>query len=552
MDNVGNMLKTQMLTIGAMKNNSDSGMLTMIMGILMMTILEHFLKVGPQIGNFIKEIGLKYFNEKKRDYLPEVLKKDTIKSSIKFERKYNENDAITNEIVDSIIEFICKQDSATKLIFSNRFMLNNNEKFFVTKDINGLLHNLNYDNEGNITQIIFEIFSEVLTLSELRKWVNNIHYLYQIQKKNNLGDRKYYFDEIPQNLPREMDGSYRYETANPNFTFNMSQFHTNKQLSNIFGKYVDIIKNRVNLFINHPEWYKKRGIPHTLGILLHGPPGCGKTSLIKAIAKDTDRHIINISLRETTTQTQLRNLFFNENINILENRVSNNILIPLEQRLYVIEDIDCMTDVVLDRKLKYKEYEEKNEEDETTMKPLPPKQEPQPLLSSFFNQSLTGQGQKQMSVYQNNSFEKLFDINKTSQKTESNTKNQKKKSIYQNSEKLTLSFLLNLLDGVLETPGRILIMTSNYPEKLDKALIRPGRIDLSFSFGKADTYMIKEMFQHFYDKINIKEEDIQELNELFTPAELINILCMNYKDYNKALEILFEKVKEKQEEFNLQ
>ena len=44
-------------------------------------------------------------------------------------------------------------------------------------------------------------------------------------------------------------------------------------------------------------------------------------------------------------------------------------------------------------------------------------------------------------------------------------------------DKLNLSGLLNVLDGVVDTPERILIMTTNHPERLDPALIRPGRID---------------------------------------------------------------------------
>jgi len=45
---------------------------------------------------------------------------------------------------------------------------------------------------------------------------------------------------------------------------------------------------------------------------------------------------------------------------------------------------------------------------------------------------------------------------------------------YVDGEQLTLSFILNLLDGILETPGRILMVTTNHIEKLDKAFIRPG------------------------------------------------------------------------------
>ena len=37
--------------------------------------------------------------------------------------------------------------------------------------------------------------------------------------------------------------------------------------------------------------------------------------------------------------------------------------------------------------------------------------------------------------------------------------------------------LLNVLDGVVDTPGRIVVMTTNIVEALDPALIRPGRID---------------------------------------------------------------------------
>lgn len=45
------------------------------------------------------------------------------------------------------------------------------------------------------------------------------------------------------------------------------------------------------------------------------------------------------------------------------------------------------------------------------------------------------------------------------------------------SDELNLAGLLNVLDGVVDTPGRLLVLSTNHPEMLDPALIRPGRIN---------------------------------------------------------------------------
>lgn len=63
---------------------------------------------------------------------------------------------------------------------------------------------------------------------------------------------------------------------------------------------------------------------------------------------------------------------------------------------------------------------------------------------------------------------------------------------------VTLSGLLNALDGVAAADGQIVIMTTNCHEKLDSALIRPGRIDLCCEFGMASTRQIEAIFNRFY------------------------------------------------------
>ena len=45
--------------------------------------------------------------------------------------------------------------------------------------------------------------------------------------------------------------------------------------------------------------------------------------------------------------------------------------------------------------------------------------------------------------------------------------------------------LLNAIDGVASHEGRILIMTTNYRERLDPTLIRPGRVDVEIEFDYA-------------------------------------------------------------------
>ncbi|KOS23030.1 putative mitochondrial chaperone [Escovopsis weberi] len=64
--------------------------------------------------------------------------------------------------------------------------------------------------------------------------------------------------------------------------------------------------------------------------------------------------------------------------------------------------------------------------------------------------------------------------------------------------RLSLSGLLNILDGVASKEGRILVMTTNHVEKLDKALIRPGRVDLMVPFQLADRAMTQSIFRAIY------------------------------------------------------
>jgi len=340
-------------------------------------------------------------------------------------------------------------------------LINNEEDIYIC-----LLKD-NSQDQDNMSQII-EIYSYTLNIEELRSFIKKIEYNYIIKIQNKLGDKLYYFNDISTGKINKND----YNKLPPIISFTMKPFITNRTFKNVIGPESKLIEKRVNFFKHNKKWYDNKGIPYTLGLLLSGPPGGGKTSTIKCVANEMQRHIINVKLHKYITRTQMENLFFNDVINVVQNGKTEQFIIPINNRIYVFEDIDCQeNDIVLERKDIEKPRDEEN----------------------------------------------VF------------------------IEKLSLSCLLNILDGILETPGRIIVMTTNYPELLDKALIRPGRIDLICQFTKCTNEMIIEFIETFYDII-LTYEDIQKIMELenykYTPAELTKILFENFDNNLKAIEYI--------------
>jgi len=81
---------------------------------------------------------------------------------------------------------------------------------------------------------------------------------------------------------------------------------------------------------------------------------------------------------------------------------------------------------------------------------------------------------------------------------------------------LTFSGLLNALDGVAGQEGKLLIMSTNCPDKLDEALVRPGRVDLRAEFHHASRDAIKSIFCNFFaDCERICSEELQEAAAMF-------------------------------------
>jgi chaperone BCS1 len=72
---------------------------------------------------------------------------------------------------------------------------------------------------------------------------------------------------------------------------------------------------------------------------------------------------------------------------------------------------------------------------------------------------------------------------------------------------ISLSSLLNIIDGVAAQEGRVLIMTTNHHEHLDPALIRPGRVDYKLEFQLASRDLCAAMFRNIFQVYTSAEVD---------------------------------------------
>lgn len=116
---------------------------------------------------------------------------------------------------------------------------------------------------------------------------------------------------------------------------------------------------------------------------------------------------------------------------------------------------------------------------------------------------------------------------------------------------VTLSGLLNVIDGNASHEGRLLIMTSNCPDTLDPALLRPGRIDKKIYFGKMSKAAAKSIFLRLIGRGAIAHDVAFTASEIeqcatefaekippnmFTPAQVQVFLHGCHGDPVKALQ----------------
>jgi hypothetical protein len=391
-----------------------------------------------------------------------------------------------------------------------------------------------------------EIFSDKYTFNELKSFIHLWIDEYESYLKNINNDKLYFLsyccdnsmnDGNNKNKGRDYDSEYDYnekKSKSDETSLSYYQFVTNKNFDNIFFEQKSFLKKKLDFFLNNENQYKRLGQQYSFGILLYGEPGCGKTSTIKAIAKYTNRHILEIPLSRIETYEELHKLIFTESYDSINLGFKNKILL--------LEDVDCMTNVI---KKRTKQMNTDNEIDDETN-------------AATNNNDNNNDNNDDNDDNDDNNDDNDFnadlddDVNNDTTKKSDNCDNDnaKKKAegmnIFVNipksnksqeqkkkQKKFTLSEILNLFDGVLEQNGRIIIMTSNHPEKIDPALLRFGRIDVKIHYKKCNSQITKDIVE-FYFETQIDEQIILPAYK-FTASEIFEI-CSKYDSVDETIE----------------
>jgi hypothetical protein len=237
----------------------------------------------------------------------------------------------------------------------------------------------------------------------------------------------------------------------------------------------------VNKFKDGKMYPKGLCMSNKLGILLYGPPGTGKTGCISALANYLKRDIVMINSLNLC--------------DVSKTKLSQRIRDDRRRYIFVFDEFDYLLSDKSSKKNSMAEY-------------------------------------RDMLLY--------ADADERKQIME-----EIKKGPSNKDGPVDQAFLLKMLDGVGENDGRIIIATTNYPEKINPLFLRPGRFDVKLELG----YCTYDMFVNI---CLVKFEDIKNpeykerieaiLTKNITPLILINTIVIH-----SSVEELLEKLEQDQE-----
>jgi len=348
--------------------------------------------------------------------------------------------------------------------------------------------------------------------------INAKNYIYRISKqgKENYSMLKKFLDDCVLEFENETINkteqqifefikSEKDEEDNTRLSFRATDFKSNKHLDKniffenkqLFINYIDKFKNKCIEKTPHEMEYEDAGITFKAGILLFGEPGCGKSCTIRGILNRTGRHGVLVRWSNIKTCSDFVGIF---------RSAINNKKYNLRELCFIFEDFDANKDEVLKKRSDL--VEESND------------------TQNHFTPLHIGNAQND---YENppNSIEEI--VKKSNDNQLKSVQDMLQTITKSNMDELTLECVLNTIDGIVELHDAMYIFTTNMDiEKLDKAFIRPGRIDYMLELKRASVGVIREMvsykYRHTDIDINAFEGYFEKMKDRkITPAEVQKI-----------------------------
>ncbi|CAL5072452.1 unnamed protein product [Urochloa decumbens] len=260
------------------------------------------------------------------------------------------------------------------------------------------------------------------------------------------------------------------------------------------------IVDDLDLFAGRRDHYRRIGKAWKRGYLLYGPPGTGKSSLVAAMANHLRYDLYDLDLSHVHLNTSLQWL-----------------LVGMSSRsILVIEDIDCCSDAMSREDVKAPARAGDGGADDET----------------------------------GNGAASDYDAPLPPAKSKSKSKSKDDQGF--SAEGVTLSGLLNFIDGLWSTSGeeRIIVFTTNYKDRLDPALLRPGRMDMHVYMGYCGWEAFKTLARNYFriDDHALFPEIQGLLAEVEVTPAAVSEMLLRSDDPGVALRGLKELLEDKKKE----